>query len=117
MIYVTNFKLDKNDNFYPNYYFDNDGSTIKYYDMDLNLIKEKDYDKFGLDKYIIKNNKQDGGARKKRTPKEEAALEEKVDEELLKVQPSRWLLIKDLLLPTCYQDFSLYNSDLKKKRI
>jgi hypothetical protein len=161
MFYVTNFKLDKNNNFYPNYYIDdNDKSNIKYYDIDLNLIKEKDYNNFGL-------NKQEGGG-KKLTPSQKkqkddekiAAKKQKDDEkaaekarkeadkaavkakkeadkiaeklkkekeeadteiimlkeelsDVVKVQASQWIVIKDLLLRTCYQDFSLYNSKLK----
>jgi 5-methylcytosine-specific restriction endonuclease McrA len=172
MIYITNFKLDKYNNFYPNYYIDdNDKSNIKYYDMDLKLIKEKDYNKFGLNNEqdgAGLNNKQYGRGKKlteeekakkeadkilakekaaadKKAAKEQEAADKKAakekeaadkkaakekeaadiefemlkreDDDKIKVNASHWLLIKDLLFQTCYQDFSFYGSDLYEKSI
>jgi len=161
MFYVTNFNLDNNNNFYPNYYIDDaDKSNIKYYDIDLCLINEKNYNNFGLNKQEgggpkltpaqkqqkedekmaakqQKENEKIAAKQKKENDKIAAKQKEAADkasemaekvktaeeeeiimlrrepEDIVKVQASQWIVIKDLLLRTCYQDFSLYNSNLK----
>jgi len=84
MIYVINKLVDKNGNYYPNYYKTSDG---KYYDITLTLIEKEYYYLIGLGdkKNQDGEGKQKGGVnKKKKEKKEEEVEEEEVKEEEVK---------------------------------
>jgi hypothetical protein len=115
MIYIINFNIDENDDFYPNYYMDDtDKNNIKYYDIYLTPISDIDYHKYAITKQDGSGkNLQVGGVKtkeqlKKEKENQEAELLEEDSPKLITESSSQWKFIKDLLIGNCYQDFALY---------
>jgi len=99
MFYVINNEIDENNRFYPNYYVDDsDKNNLKYFDIFLAKIDEKDLYKYGINKKIS----QDGTGKIIKGGAEKDIKDIKVIE---LEQATRWKFLSDILRKISFQTF------------
>jgi len=109
MLYVINHHFDENNNEYPNYYIDNNNGINIYYDIYLDKIDEKDYNKFGINKSTFSGSGSMIGGMMVGGIGE--AEEEKQEDSI--IEASQWTLIKNILLSVSYQAYFGMNFEYK----
>jgi len=105
MFYVINNEIDENNRFYPNYYVDDsDKNNLKYFDIFLAKIDEKDLHKYKIDKKIA----QDGAGKIIKGGAEKDIKDIKVIE---LEQATRWKFLSDILRKISFQTFDEKSHD------